>query len=87
MTTTKLDIVTIKGKEDDNIPEVLLISEKTILKSGTWMTSIEEFIQGFIYALELADHKVEITKTELISSDLKKDITIENIINYHKNHG
>lgn len=87
MSTTNLDIVTIKESEDDKIPEIILISEKTILKTGTWMSSIDEFIQGFIYALELSSHDLNIVRTELTSKELKRDITIENIIKHHKNNG
>lgn len=57
-----------KKSQPSNVEEWILIIQDNVIHTGTWMSSAEDFIQGILIGLELADVEVN-TETIEINDD------------------
>jgi len=66
----------------DSVPYTVLVIEDTIIDSGTWMSLIDERVEGILYGLSLANYEIKKHKNKIISPELKQDFSAIKLMDY-----
>jgi|AntRauTorcE11898_2_1112593.scaffolds.fasta_scaffold03995_2 hypothetical protein len=64
-----------------NAEDWLIIVQDTLIHRGTWFTNIEHWLSGFLYALELTEHEVDVKRRWVYDDKIyyNTDINLEEI--------
>lgn len=84
MSQEKIEAFVFEIKDDsfDAIPEVVLIIQDTIIHSGTWLTSVDVFIEGILKGLELADYSIDKKNIKIEEKELKATYNKQDLLKH-----